>query len=90
MDHRGACGCEKNSGDGAGVLLGIPHEFMQRVMKESVFAEIPVRCVASRLPSLPLLSSFDTCVLAPFLFCCWCFSRVMFVRLRAAHRTFHT
>lgn len=43
MDHRGACGCEKNSGDGAGVLLAIPHEFMQRVMKESVFAEVPVR-----------------------------------------------
>jgi glutamate synthase (NADPH/NADH) large chain len=27
MDHRGACGCDPNSGDGAGVLLQIPHEF---------------------------------------------------------------
>ncbi|GAA4467773.1 glutamate synthase large subunit [Nibrella saemangeumensis] len=27
MDHRGACGCEPNTGDGAGILLQIPHEF---------------------------------------------------------------
>jgi glutamate synthase (NADPH) large chain len=28
MDHRGACGCDPNSGDGAGILLQIPHEFL--------------------------------------------------------------
>lgn len=27
MDHRGACGCDPNSGDGAGILVQIPHEF---------------------------------------------------------------
>lgn len=27
MEHRGACGCENNTGDGAGILLQIPHEF---------------------------------------------------------------
>ncbi len=27
MDHRGACGCDPNSGDGAGILIQIPHEF---------------------------------------------------------------
>ncbi|WP_422184226.1 glutamate synthase large subunit [Aquirufa ecclesiirivi] len=27
MDHRGACGCDPNSGDGAGVLVQLPHEF---------------------------------------------------------------
>ena len=27
MDHRGACGCDPNSGDGAGVLVQIPHDF---------------------------------------------------------------
>ncbi|WP_121354554.1 glutamate synthase large subunit [Flavisolibacter nicotianae] len=27
MEHRGACGCENNSGDGAGILLQMPHEF---------------------------------------------------------------
>lgn len=42
MDHRGACGCEKNTGDGAGILLSIPQEFMKRVMRESVFSHIPV------------------------------------------------
>lgn len=28
MEHRGACGCENNSGDGAGLLIQIPHEFL--------------------------------------------------------------
>jgi len=27
MDHRGACGCEVNTGDGAGILIQMPHEF---------------------------------------------------------------
>ncbi len=27
MEHRGACGCEVNTGDGAGIMLQIPHEF---------------------------------------------------------------
>ena len=27
MEHRGACGCEENTGDGAGILLQIPHTF---------------------------------------------------------------
>ena len=27
MEHRGACGCDPNSGDGAGLLLQLPHEF---------------------------------------------------------------
>ncbi|HYG39428.1 MAG TPA: glutamate synthase large subunit [Cytophagales bacterium] len=27
MDHRGACGCETNTGDGAGILIQKPHEF---------------------------------------------------------------
>jgi glutamate synthase (NADPH) large chain len=27
MEHRGACGCEENTGDGAGILIQTPHEF---------------------------------------------------------------
>jgi glutamate synthase (ferredoxin) len=27
LDHRGACGCETNTGDGAGILLQLPHGF---------------------------------------------------------------
>ena len=29
LDHRGACGCEVNTGDGAGVLMQMPHEFLK-------------------------------------------------------------
>jgi len=27
MEHRGACGCEANTGDGAGLMIQTPHEF---------------------------------------------------------------
>jgi glutamate synthase (ferredoxin) len=30
MDHRGACGCETNTGDGAGILIQIPHKFLKK------------------------------------------------------------
>ena len=29
MDHRGGCGFEENTGDGAGILVAIPHEFFK-------------------------------------------------------------
>ncbi|MDR3634110.1 MAG: glutamate synthase large subunit [Isosphaeraceae bacterium] len=28
LNHRGACGCEDNTGDGAGCLIQIPHDFL--------------------------------------------------------------
>ena len=30
LTHRGACGCDPETGDGAGVLIQIPHEFLSR------------------------------------------------------------
>ena len=30
LDHRGACGCEVNTGDGAGLLMQMPHAFFQK------------------------------------------------------------
>jgi glutamate synthase (NADPH/NADH) large chain len=30
LTHRGACGCDPLTGDGAGVLLQVPHEFFRR------------------------------------------------------------
>src|SRR5947209_7364434 len=34
LRHRGACGCEANTGDGAGILMQIPHEFLKLVARE--------------------------------------------------------
>jgi glutamate synthase (ferredoxin) len=34
LDHRGACGSEINSGDGAGILLQIPDRFLRKVMAQ--------------------------------------------------------
>ena len=34
LKHRGACGCEKNTGDGAGILLQVPDKFLRRVCAE--------------------------------------------------------
>jgi len=30
LTHRGACGCDPETGDGAGILIQIPHEFFTR------------------------------------------------------------
>ncbi|MFO1476160.1 MAG: glutamate synthase large subunit [Verrucomicrobiota bacterium] len=38
LDHRGACGCEANTGDGAGILLQMPHTFFKEVLKKSSFS----------------------------------------------------
>ena len=32
--HRGACGCEENTGDGVGMLTQLPHKFFSRVCSE--------------------------------------------------------
>jgi glutamate synthase (ferredoxin) len=31
LDHRGAVGAETNTGDGAGILMQVPHKFLQKV-----------------------------------------------------------
>ena len=38
MEHRGACGCEPETGDGAGILTGIPEDFVKHLAKEVGFS----------------------------------------------------
>jgi glutamate synthase (NADPH) large chain len=38
--HRGACGCDPRTGDGAGILMQIPHEFFRRETEKLGF-ELP-------------------------------------------------
>ncbi|MBL7816920.1 MAG: glutamate synthase large subunit [Saprospiraceae bacterium] len=40
MEHRGACGYEANTGDGAGIMIQTPHEFFKKKAKENGF-ELP-------------------------------------------------
>ena len=40
MDHRGACGCEPNTGDGAGMLTALPHALLRRVAADEFGAEL--------------------------------------------------
>ena len=42
LTHRGACGCDPRTGDGAGMLLQIPHEFLSRETRRLGF-ELPAR-----------------------------------------------
>ncbi len=37
MEHRGACGCEAETGDGAGILIGMPESFMRRKAEVNYF-----------------------------------------------------
>ena len=40
MDHRGGCGFEENTGDGAGILTALPHAFFQMIAKDAGY-ELP-------------------------------------------------
>ncbi|GIS76121.1 MAG: hypothetical protein CM1200mP12_18400 [Gammaproteobacteria bacterium] len=33
MDHRGGCGFEENTGDGAGIRVALPHNFLKKISK---------------------------------------------------------
>ena len=34
LDHRGGCGCDLKTGDGAGMLMQMPHQFFATVAEE--------------------------------------------------------
>src|SRR6185503_16790696 len=37
LAHRGACGCEENTGDGAGMLIQVPHKFFANEAEKGQF-----------------------------------------------------
>jgi glutamate synthase (NADPH/NADH) large chain len=41
MDHRGGCGFEANTGDGAGILMALPHSFFRKIAREVLDADLP-------------------------------------------------
>ena len=41
MEHRGGVGYEKNTGDGAGVMTGMPHSFFNALAQELFGRELP-------------------------------------------------
>jgi glutamate synthase (NADPH/NADH) large chain len=41
MDHRGACGCEANTGDGAGMLTALPDELFREEARRLFGRELP-------------------------------------------------
>ncbi|HET7340335.1 MAG TPA: glutamate synthase large subunit, partial [Methylomirabilota bacterium] len=51
--HRGACGCEPNTGDGAGILLQMPDRFLRRECARIGFALPPAGEYGAGLMFLP-------------------------------------
>jgi len=41
MEHRGGCGCEPNTGDGAGILVGLPESFLRKVANDELGVSLP-------------------------------------------------
>lgn len=41
LDHRGGCGCDPITGDGAGIFIQIPHNFFKTVCKTECGFEVP-------------------------------------------------
>ena len=48
MTHRGACGCEVNTGDGAGILVATPHLFFSEVAANECGIQLPPQVRALR------------------------------------------
>ena len=42
LTHRGACACDPTTGDGAGLLIQIPHEFLAKVCSE-IEIDLPIQ-----------------------------------------------
>jgi len=53
LDHRGACGCEVNTGDGAGVLLQMPHAFLEEAARSARISLPPAGQYACGLVFMP-------------------------------------
>ena len=51
--HRGACGCEANTGDGAGILIQMPDRFLRKVTAPLGIALPPAGCYGAGLVFLP-------------------------------------
>ena len=51
--HRGACGCETNTGDGAGLLIQIPDKFFRRETAALGFSLPPLATTESACCSCP-------------------------------------
>ncbi|MDO8907878.1 MAG: glutamate synthase large subunit [Pseudohongiella sp.] len=41
MDHRGGCGFEANTGDGAGILMALPHSFFANIAQKTLNKALP-------------------------------------------------
>ncbi|XP_071536685.1 uncharacterized protein [Panulirus ornatus] len=41
MKHRGACSCDNDTGDGAGLLAAIPHAFYRKLLQEEEGVSLP-------------------------------------------------
>ncbi|XP_078431625.1 NADH-dependent glutamate synthase 1 isoform X2 [Wolffia australiana] len=57
MAHRGACGCETNTGDGAGILVALPHSFFAENTKALGFELPPPGEYAVGMFFLPTIES---------------------------------
>jgi glutamate synthase domain-containing protein 2/glutamate synthase domain-containing protein 1/glutamate synthase domain-containing protein 3 len=53
LDHRGACGAEPNTGDGAGVLIQMPHAFNEEACRKSRITLPPAGEYGSGIIFLP-------------------------------------
>jgi len=53
LSHRGACGCDETTGDGAGILIQIPDKFLRKISSELRFKLPEETAYASGLVFLP-------------------------------------
>lgn len=60
LSHRGACGCDETTGDGAGILMQMPHAFLKKVAAAASIAFSDGTCIGAVLDRNGLRPSRDT------------------------------
>src|SRR4051812_20495132 len=51
--HRGACGCEENTGDGVGILIQMPHTFLAQECAKLAITLPPAKQYGAGMVFLP-------------------------------------
>jgi len=62
MTHRGACGCEANTGDGAGILVALPHGFYQEARFYLFLIFLSLKCLCCFFLQNKMFLFFSSCL----------------------------
>ena len=65
LDHRGGCGCDPITGDGAGIFIQMPDKFLSKVVKEDLSIDLPPSVITALASCIFQKTDRSACVRSP-------------------------